>query len=60
MKAKPFGRWWRSDVTPFEYMQALAQMWGRTGTDFAAGNGIDHHLGVEWRSGEDEKEEDGF
>jgi hypothetical protein len=40
-KARPCARsWcsesWCSDVTPFEYMQALTEMWGRAGKDFAA------------------------
>ena len=35
-KVRPCGRWWCSDVNPFEYMQALAQLWGRGGKDLAA------------------------
>ena len=35
-KVKLCGRWWCSDVDPFEYMQALAQLWGRGGKDLAA------------------------
>jgi hypothetical protein len=33
---------------------------GDAGADLAAGHGIDNHLRVEWYSGEEEKEEDGF
>src|SRR4051794_159118 len=35
-RARRCARWWCSDVTPFEYMQAMAEMWGRAGKDFAA------------------------
>ena len=35
-KARRCARSWCSDVTPFEYMQAMAEMWGRAGKDFAA------------------------
>jgi poly[(R)-3-hydroxyalkanoate] polymerase subunit PhaE len=35
-RAKQCGKSWCSDLNPFDYMQALAQMWGRSGTDLAA------------------------
>jgi polyhydroxyalkanoate synthase subunit PhaE len=37
MKARPYARWWYSDVTtPFDYMKMMAELWGRGGRDFAA------------------------
>ena len=36
MKARQCGRSWCFDVNPFEYMQALAELWGRGGKEFAA------------------------
>ena len=36
MKARPYGRWWCSDVTPFDYMKAMAELWGQGGKEFAA------------------------
>ena len=35
-RARRCAKSWCSDVTPFEYMQAMAEMWGRAGKDFAA------------------------
>jgi polyhydroxyalkanoate synthase subunit PhaE len=35
MKARRCGRWWCSDVTPFDYMKTMAELWGRGGQDFA-------------------------
>ena len=34
--ARRCGRSWYSDVMPFEYMKAMAELWGRGGQDFAA------------------------
>jgi polyhydroxyalkanoate synthase subunit PhaE len=36
MKARRCGRLWCFDVTPFDYMKAMAELWGRGGQDFAA------------------------
>ena len=35
-RARRCGRSWYSDVTPFDYMKAMAELWGRGGQDFAA------------------------
>jgi hypothetical protein len=36
MQVKRCDRWWRSDVNPFEYMQALTELWSRGGKELAA------------------------
>lgn len=36
MRVKPYGKSWCFDVTPFDYMKTMAELWGRGGSDFAA------------------------